>query len=593
MPADARETIVEVMQSLKSIAAMTDRKFVAVGECLTPAIAILERISAVCEGLGARLASDELRQATANLTRAASQVSEYASSLRSQRAFISDLKTALAAIRGHTLQMQQTMSFVAILVKNGKIQAANVDKTDIDFSVFTKDAERIVTLAGESLAQLDRDLIELNAQLQAADRSYGDFEKQQSGAIDNIPRWLAASVDSAAAHGEKAAKAAITINERSRDVSQKVGAIVVALQIGDTTRQRIEHVEHALGCLSRGFVEAAGGNRSAYWDSLSEDEWAFVVAEICRLEIAQLVHAAEEFERDIARVIGALKGLVTDARAILNRTRDAYGASDRQRATFLMELQENVGRALDLLRGVRDAREDAHRVVGSVLKAVMRSANHVESVKTLEIDLRLLGLNMTFKCNHLVERGRALSTIAQELRVCADRTTDDAQTIAEALDSVTKIAEGSAIRRTNAEGDDLALVETIMTDSERHFGAAGRHIAEALAALAQDGETVVSAVEETAGQVARHLEIADAIKATVGKLEVNVQQGALAKGGTDAARHVRDEILTDLAGRYTMASERAVHSRLHSKVGSEAEPCAATAMRIAPIGAAAVDDIFF
>lgn len=586
----------DVARSLKSIAASTDERFVEIGKRLAPAIGILEGITGAFEALSAKLSSDDMINATRDLTQAASHVSRMADSLRGQRSVITNLKGEMVAISGNLSHMRQTVTLVDILAKNGKIQAASIDRTEIDFSVFTKEVDRMVKLARESLEGLNQDLGHLDQELNAASVSHDEFEKHQVEAIGNIPKWLAESVESAAAHGRRAAEAATTVREKSWQVGQKVGAAVVALQIGDTTRQRIEHVEEALGLLRSFLAPSANGKgeKDEWWRSLSDNEQKFAIAEVCRLQAAQLTHAGQEFETEITQIILALKGLAADARTILKLSNEAYGASDQRRSTFLVELEENVRRALDLLRGFHVAHDHANRFAGSVLDAVMRSSEHIGTVRSLEVDLRLLGLNMTLKCNRLGEAGRALSTIAQELRDCADRTTEDARIVMNGLDSITKVADQLSGRDQSSKADDIGAVENTMTESVTQFGEAGKHIAQALATLAQDGNAVAVGLEDTVSQINFHDEIARVLRQAAASLNTIAHDTAIPIEDAEQAKRIKDEIGVHFNVRYTMASERAIHQRLSGEATGEriARP-SIPHDQVSDSTAAMLDDVLF
>jgi methyl-accepting chemotaxis protein len=338
----------------------------------------------------------------------------------------------------------------------------------------------------------------------------------------------------------------------------------MALQIGDATRQRIEHVGEALGLLHALLAapSAAATAKDAWWNSLGENEHNIVIAEVCRLQAAQLSHAAQEFETEVAHIVAALRGLSGDAGAILRLGSEAYGTSNQRRATFLGDLEENVTRALTLLRDFRGAHDRANRFAGSVHDSVMRSSEHIETVRSLEVDLRLLGLNMTLKCNRLGEPGRALSTIAQELRDCADRTTDDARIVMSGLDSITKIADQMRAGGQAGAVEDFGAVEDMMTRSVHHFGEAGQDVAKALVSLARDGEVVAKLLDETAARINFGDEICRVLRQGAAELDRIGRNADNNIGDHAPAQRLKDEIQSKFGRRYTMESERAIHQQL-------------------------------
>ncbi len=578
-----------VTRSLHSVGGAVEEHFLDIGKRLASAIAILETITAVFENLAVDLAGDTLTRATGHLTEAATQVSGMGRAMQAQRTVILSLDGKLAAINGNLAHLRQTMKLVDILAKNGKIQAANIDRSGVDFSVFTKEVDRMVALARASLDGLQQDLARLGQELGAAGRGYEEFDRQQAETIANIPKWLGDSVDVAAAQRQRAADGATMIREKSLQISEKVGAAVLALQIGDMTRQRIQHVEEALDLL-RGFLGTAGagpGDRQEWWRSLNPDERNVVIVEICRLQSAQLGHAAGGFENGVGEIVTALTGLSADAQKLLKLSTGGGDGRRQGRARFLGELEDNVSRALGLLQDFKIARNQSDRVAGTVVDAVMRSAEHIGTVQSLEVDLRILGLNMTLKCGRLGEAGNTLSKIAHELRDCADRTTEDATTVMQGLDDITKVAEQMAGGGQGAKIDDIGIVEKILTESVGNLGGAGQALASALTRLAEDSSAVVAVLDETASRIGFREKICRILRQGATTLDrIADSVGSSAAGAAETPR-IKSEILAQFGARYTMASERTIHQMMSSTMSGAPASMAA----VSP--GAGFDDILF
>ncbi len=578
---------------LKSISQSTEAKFLGLGGELTRAISLLEKITADFASLSANLESETLTDATGDLTTAAAQVAALGGAMTSQRSVHDRLKRALPTIGADLSRIHQTVNVVGILATNGKIAAAGIgaaggDFSSDDFLVFAKEVDRLVKLAQASLDAFRDDLAQLERELQHASRSQDQFEQQQIEAIRSIPKWLSNSVDAAAKHRELAAETSLTVQERAAQVRRRVSDAVMSLQIGDITRQRIEHIEHALDRLKhlqRGGVHDEDGD--AWWRALSVAEQRIGAAEIYRLQSAQLAQAASDLQSGVRQIVTALKAIAEDARAILRLSMAAFGASEGLGKGPLGALEENVSEALGLLRRFKAAQDAANAMAGSVRDAVERSARHMETVKSLEIDLRLLGLNMTFRCDRLGTSGRALSVVARELRACADQTTADAGAVMTGLDGVTAIAAEFATLQKEAAPTDLDAMETGMTGAVTAFSAAGRGIADALARLLRDGDAVATVLETAANAVTFHEELAERLRSLADEL------AAAAESSGDAAIDpaFKARILSLIDGRYTMASERAIHDRFAG--GAIATETAALATIEAPGASAALEDILF
>jgi hypothetical protein len=317
-------------------------------------------------------------------------------------------------------------------------------------------------------------------------------------------------------------------------------------------------VEHALRILMG--LRDGGGSEPAdkEWQSLSGDQRRHVMGDVCRLQSAQLSEAAAAFEADVDQIIAALAAMTADAHEILRVSKDTLAVSGPRGGTVVDELEEKVGRAYDLLRGFRSSQDDAERVAASVGEAVTLSARHIATVRSLEADLRLLGLNMTLKCDRLGTSGRALNQVAQELRSCADHTTEDAGAVMSSLEGVALVAKELASPDRRATLADIAGIEDTMARSVAAFGEAGRSVAEALTALQRDGHAVATILETAARGITFHHEIGRDLRQIAARLDAIAREVGT---GADGAPSERRKILSLIDGQYTMASERSVHDR--------------------------------
>jgi hypothetical protein len=564
---------------LKSFSASIETKFLTIGTKLGRVVELLEKIIADFDSLAIELHGDLLSSATQDLTNAATQVGGLGQALTLQRSINDRLNQSIPRVDADLSRIHQTVDTVGILAMNGKIAAASIGASgdgfsSEDFLVFAREIDRLVTLARSSLGDFRKDLAQLQQELYLENESQKEFEQNQNEALRNIPKWLSESVASAASHGQQAAATSLTVKERSDHVRRQLGSAIMSLQIGDITRQRIEHVEHALEAVGA-LIDGRGKHSDQiWWQSLSTDQQENGAAEIYRLQAAQLEQTADDFDSEAREIIAALKGMALDAREILRLSGEAFGAADHLATSPLGALEENVDRALGLLRRFKSAQGAADAMAVSVRDAVNRSTRHLDTVKSLEIDLRLLGLNMTFRCDRLGVAGRALNVVAQELRGCADQTTEDADAVMKGLDQVTTIAGEFSARTGVSRDNDLDSVEKIMTRSVDVFRTAGQSIADTLSRLRRDGEEVATVLQRTAEGITFREEIAAQLR----QLSAQFSVAAKSIGLRSIDPSFKQRILSLIDGRYTMASERAIHARIaasHAAASAEGAPSTA------------------
>jgi hypothetical protein len=409
------------------------------------------------------------------------------------------------------------------------------------------------------------------------------FARTHEATLRSAGQKLETSLAAVDARRVQAAAAAAQIGERSKRIGQGIGATVMALQIGDITRQRIEHVSEALAMMSAGWDEA--GDAACWSSALTGRQKTAVAATLCRMQSAQTVQAAEEFEGEVRRVVASLTQLAEEAAAIVRFGAETYGATDPHGGgSFLEELQANLKLAGALMRDCQAARDQVDAVVTAVAASLGELLERLSSVRRIEVDMRLVGLNTALKCGRLGAKGRTLSVVAQELRGYANQTVQDADALMAALRDITAAAEAFDRGQQGQGADRIGAMEQEMALSLGAFEECGKRLSRALATLTRQGGDVSHSLEKIATGITAHNTVGNALKDAGDRL------GAMVAGepdGSDAAL-VQERLTFFSNGRYTMASERDIHARFALGAGE----AAARAPAAAP-AESSLDDILF
>jgi hypothetical protein len=565
-----------VSRNLQSALAV-DEGFVRVGDELGEAIAILERVSSVFRGLFEEFEGETLATATANLTTASSRISTLGGLLGGARGSLDDLAGSAGTITRRVAHMQEAIRSIGVLTVNARIEVAALSGTGEDFSTFTTEIGRLLTVARKSLSDFDRDLLDLRGHIREAHSGQADFDALQGEAIQLILGRLKEGVGSIAAHHARAASGASAVEERSRQVGQRIATAIMALQIGDITRQRVEHVEQALGRLNR---RATG---------TAEEAESRLIFMVCRLESAQLSATARELDLAIGSIVAAHSGLASDAHAISRLGAAAYGASQSKQSAFLPELEHSVRSALDSLERYRRAKASVERLVASVSDAVAGLDRHIAMVQSLETNIRIMGLNTTLKCSRLGQEGAALSAIAHELRAFGNQTSEDADEITAQLKAIVAVA--ASLSDSGQAGTTAEITELcdLMTGSVAKLGEVGASLDAALGALQGDCGRVASLLEQTVPKVKFYQDIVGLLDGAAADLARTADEI-----GADIDSLAPDErnVLTAIAASYTMASERDIHDTLVCAWDGGIAPATSSNPK-SPPPASSLDDILF
>ena len=262
------------------------------------------------------------------------------------------------------------------------------------------------------------------------------FDLRQHEAATSITERLSATVKSIAQQHERAARASQEVRLGSARVHQRICDAILALQIGDITRQRLEHADVASPWPPK--LRCSEADAQRLFATLAH-----------RLQSAQLVDAAQYFDRDVRQVIESLNKLADEARALRTLGDAAYGATGRSGGSFIAQLEGQISEALALFESFETAQAEVADVTATVSDATAGLCGHLRTVQSLEADIRIMGLNTTFKCARIGREGLALSVIAQELRDFANGFAKEAGALMREVEAVAGIS--SVLTRGTAE----------------------------------------------------------------------------------------------------------------------------------------------
>ena len=550
----------QVADRLGSLGGLAERHFAALGGSLERAVGILAALTATFQALLADLHGSELAQSGQDLAAVAARVGMLSAATQADVATLRQLAGVAGTIDGRVARMHTVLREVDILAMNARMVAATMGDAGSGFLPFADEIRRSAGAARSGLDLLARELTGARQHLQAAEQAGAAFVAQHAGTMQAITARLGASVASIEAHVNLSGNAAAVAATCAMDISGRIAAAIVALQLGDIIRQRVEHMQRACQLLA----QESGPPALVY-----------------RLVAAQLLDAADELERGAAGVVGELQKLAADAGDIANQGNQAYGASSGEAGSFLDSLEADTRQAQTLFGHLRAAHAAVNPRVAAVLQSADALIGHIATIRSVEADIHLMGINTSLKCDRLGVVGRPLSVISQAVRDCGRQTAHHAAAVLEALRHLLADAGTLAAAAEAAQGAGATdRMAERMTAAVRRLGGTAERMGAALMRLAVDGVAVADLLHTAVAGFAVQDDIVAVLReaaATCG-----AQVGQAPDDGTPGA------VLAEIAAGYTMASERAVHARFAPLPGACAVDQPAPA-----IADAALADVLF
>jgi hypothetical protein len=560
-----------VAERLGGASRAVEGRFLQAGEVLAQAVDGLGGLVASLDQLAKTLDGEMVAATTAELEAAAAALLALPERHGGRRDAIARLASTGELLAGGIENMRRNMAYLRVFAINIKITAGGIAAAGEEFGDFAQEIRDCIELGRGQLDAFDGELQALRLVFTSAARHEAALAVQCEGLLPAVPDGLTAGAAAMVGHHRRIASAAEGVAALARAVQLKVGSALSGLQIGDITRQRIEHVSEALEL----FAATPG---------LSPDQQARMAVFLHGLLAAQIRSTADDFHRDVALLGEALQGIGADAAELL-RLRDAtFGKVDAGEEGFLRKLESDVGKALALVDDMARADSKAAELGGSAALAVTGLGERIASLQAMRTDVRHMALNTNIKSSRVGVAGKPLAVIAVELRAHADHMATSTQ---EALTALTALARDAGVLSGTdgaVEGARAVDVGAALSGATDRLKTAGDAVEVELTSLARQGEAVVEILRRAAGRLDFQLEIGAILDEAADAFAE--QAGAEPPDIADVMEPL-GALLSQILKRYTMSSERDVHRDFTAGLAfaADAAPYAA-----GPAATAAEDD---
>lgn len=524
----------DLKRTLALVAAGMDARFVRAGSTLSTAIETIDRIITSIEGVTGALDESVAGIAVSSLKSVAEQLDALPAVQAGREADMARISSASRVLRDHVMDMRQALRVLHIYGMNIKIAASG----EAAFVGFVNDMGHRLAAGEEHLEGFLAKLKELSGSVGSVQQAGRLLAAEARKILPAVPQRLTRDADALHTHLGDVASMARQVAEIARTVQGRVATMLGALQVGDSTRQRLEHVVSALQLL-----DAAGRG-------LPEAVHVEVAAVVHRLLAALLETSAADFDRDAALLVGTLKALQPDTAALLDLIEDDAGRNGRP---FLIQIEEAVGGVAVITVQLQEADQRSGAMLGLINETVDELTGRLEQLQRVQFNVQDIATNTRLLCRRHGDLGKAVSVVAGEVDIYAHSLGNAMRGIGQPIRELSDVnALLAAKRGTEGEGD------------------MGAKLSQALVVIREGCQRTDMAVREggdDARQLIELLAIAgDEIGAEL-QLGATMRQAAIVLSATppvispsDDATAALAELLPRIFALYTMAQERDVHT---------------------------------
>ena len=530
-------SLADIGTNLAALAASLDARFVSAGTALASAYDIVERLVSSLEGVTNAMNRQAATTAIETMRLTADRLTGLPKEQSRRQQGLDMIQASSAELFQHLKQIRRTLSFLHICGHNIKVTAAGADGfASFADHMFAKleQAERQVDEFEAEISQLGHSI----GKMAAADRL---LVHECSAVIPRVPQKLAADALALQQLQDSSAALAEQIAGLARDIRGKVAAALGALQIGDITRQRLEHISESIALLDAHIAA-------------SDEEPAtgrYLAGHVTALVAAQAADTVADFLRESGTLSGSLRGIAPDAVRLAEMRQG--GGSGGEIQQVLQRLEQDTSEIANVTRQLCTAEADSAKLGHATSRAADSLLGKLKAVNRIQRDVEQMAWNTALQCRGLGADGRGLAVISQEIQSFSRRLAGIWEMVSQSFDRIDSAARTMGDAAPDTDDMLLQALEAIRNGSAS--------MEASLSGIDQDALQVGAMLRDTTDDIGCEAEIGPALTRAVEGL-TDLANTVEIRSDDEVAEPARQSLATlmeQIAARYTMAREREVH----------------------------------
>jgi uncharacterized protein YukE len=527
-----------VSQTLESARSQVEERFLEGGTVLLSVMDVLNRLLNSLEQVTKALDNKEASDTGADLRSTVTSLAELPGTEQARQQALLSLAETGSDLRKHVSDMQETMRYLRTFAVTVKITGAGL----AEFAGFAQEILERIYSGTDEVNRFATHLDSLAKEVKLALGFGANVAKSYSDTVPAVAKALNDDAQKIAEHRQNLGVIAREVGAIARGVQSKVASTLSALQIGDITRQRIEHVQSTFTLLEDFFAGEDGRK-------LDADARKRLENVINHLTAAQMNDMCKNFHRDSQAVVKTIASFGHDTQEILKLRDQMSGGGD---GNFMRALESSVSAAHEIVKQVDTATRQADQVSQSTIGTAAKLSDAIGNIRAVKTDIHYMALNTNLRCSRLGEEGRSINVVTAELRIFAGKLDESADSIVNGLPALEAAAGNVAPPADKSSG---RLGESL-TSAVSNIRSAANIMEDELKILAEHGREVASKITLLIGKLDFQHDLGDVLARCTDLLEDAA--GAEIADISDLAQTLAplDHKIFKL---YTMVQERNVH----------------------------------
>ncbi|RYB01808.1 hypothetical protein [Lichenibacterium ramalinae] len=521
--------------------------FLSAGQGLSQGLSAFKSLMDSLAALGDDLDRGGTAAASHQLDRLSRMLRAVAEQLPTDGALLRDLLDGNRGMRRKFDDLVGDMRMMVVVSRSARLEAVVSDEQRASLEGFSRTIDDQIGDAQRRIGACAAEHGGVTALLERSAQEHLAFDDAYRDRLTGLAEEFDAALDAMARRREAGLAFTAEAAAKARAITQAAGGALVSLQVGDNTRQRLEHVAHAL----ERSVAQAGASSGGDDDGLA----AATADLLCDVAGAQLRDTIAAFDGEASRILDTFALLRREGATLATAGRNAYGSADGGTASFVGEFRTRFAAAMGIVAACAANRLAIEQATGALRSMLAPLDDTLTTLVSTSEDLVIVAMNVGLKAARLGSDGRGLVTVAWELKRLAAEISSHAEALLDAFKALRGISdafgapslEGAASASLDREAeailDTLALADGRIADVLGMMDRTGGDFDATVAAA-------IDAFEAVAADTGRLADAADSI-------EAECSPASHGDAAMAAAAAVVDALLLPT---YSMARERDIHA---------------------------------
>ncbi|KHA64856.1 hypothetical protein NI18_06230 [Sphingomonas sp. Ant20] len=517
-----------------------DQRFVDAGRSLERAYDTVGNLIGSLESVTNALDRDAADRAVATMQANADQLASLPARQKTRQHSLDILQQASGTVQTEIGRVDRTLDLLKICGQYLKVAAAGAH----GFAEFADAMVAELDVSEREIHEISKEVGQLASTVPCVVEVNRVLASECARLCPHVPDKLAADAIGLQQNQIEAARRAETIATIARDIRSKLSAAHGALQIGDITRQRLEHVAQACSLLGTAVDELNRAGDPAAASALEGQVMAMLAA--------QVADAAADLQKESRLLGGNFRAIATQV-ATMVAPHESSGVERTSDGAFLQLLEQSVADVDAVTAQLRDADMRSTQLGSEASATVRRLGDRLTTIHRVTSGVRIMAWNSDLRSFRMGREGDGLARIATEIRCAVNTLEAVSASIASAFEQLSDAADAIGSPHDGDEATAGSLPEALAV-----IRAGALLTRQGMSGLDRDA----GAIHDIVAAMTSTLDCETAFAEPLAR--INAKLDALAMPLVEASQSISttgEQLFHAINAFYTMARERQVHAR--------------------------------